>query len=307
MIFCACSAREEEQWKAQLLDSSTKEGRRHMEDSLGMPPLYAVMNLDMKPFGQVYRYGDKTDHALSIQRAATLPRSTSYQVIIKNTNATKDQQNRNVSPLDSVSRSQSLMASNRVSILAPKRTERARMEHQLAGVWTRELLPYPGMGGQRGENMIRNSASSMLRRLRGTSLSSTVSRLSTSVSSLADSRSEHLQDYGSLNNDDLPKERPKLHGSKSLDVGLCTRDQTVGASRIKQAVKRSHSTAAARLHRSRRTVENIPAVDARGPKTYHHHSENGSDETVRTKRTAATGFFTGFSAEGIRGWFNSAH
>ena len=54
---------------------------------------------------------------------------------------------------------------DRVLILAPKRADRIRMESSLADVWTRDLLPYPGMSSNRGEHLIRSSASSMMRKL----------------------------------------------------------------------------------------------------------------------------------------------
>ena len=273
MVFCACSAREEEQWRGQLLEHSTREGQRQTEDNVGPPPLYAVMNLDMKSLSQVFRQSGKLNRHLSIQRAATIPRSATCQVIIKNTNAMKDHQNRNVSPSDFVGRSQSLLTNNRVPILAPKRRERTRMERQLANVWTRELLPYPGMSGQRGENLIRGSASSMIRRLSRASISSTFSKRSTSVSSLADSRSEHLQDCVSQPDQQSPKTRPKLHGSKSLDVGLGMKNQTIAGPRPAHVLRRSNSTVGTKFFGSRRANKETTAPEAPVQDQKHRSSE----------------------------------
>jgi len=305
MILCACSPREEDQWRSRLLEYSTKEGQRQAEDNIGLPPPYALLNLDMKSLGQTFRQSEKLARPLSLQRASTIPRAASYQVIIKNTNAMKDHQIRNVSPSDSVGRSHSLMASNRVPVLAPKRTERTRMEHQLASVWTRELLPYPGMGGQRGENMIRHSASSMLQRLRGASLSSTFSKRSTSISSLADSRSEHLQDSVSQTDDLSAKKWPKLHGSKSLDVGLGTKNRTIAGSQVVHAPGRSNSLAGTRLFRFNRAKKEITAPEATNPEDELRCSESSSVETIKTRVTATTGIPTASSTQGIRGWFHS--
>jgi hypothetical protein len=305
MIHCACSAREEEQWRSRLLEYSTKEGQRQAEDNIGLPPPYALLNLDMKSLGQAFRQSEKPVRPLSLQRASTIPRIASYQVIIKNTNAMKDPPIRNVSPSDSVGRSHSLMASNRVPILAPKRVERTRMEHQLAGVWTRELLPYPGMGGQRGENMIRNSASSMLQRLRGASLSSTFSKRSTSVSSVADSRSEHLQESIYRTDDQSAKKWPKLHESKSLDVDLGMKNRTMAGSPVVHAPGRSNLLAGTRLFRIKRAKKEIIAPEATNPDDELRSSECSSVETIKTRITATSGIFTALSTEGIRGWFHS--
>lgn len=305
MILCACSTKEEDQWRSRLQEYSTKEGQRQAEDNFGLPPPYALLNLDMKSLGQTFRQSEKLIRPLSLQRASTIPRAASYQVIIKNTNALKDPPIRNVSPSDSVGRSHSLMASNRTPILAPKRMERTRMEHQLADVWTRELLPYPGMGGQRGENMIRNSASSMLQRLRGASLSSTFSKRSTSVPSLADSRSEHLQESVSQTDDQSANKWPKLHGSKSLDVGLGMKNRTLAGSQVVHAPGRSNSSAGTRLFRFKRAKKEITAPEATNPDDKLQSSESSSVETIRTGVTATTGIFAALSTEGIRGWFHS--
>lgn len=306
MIYCACSAREEEQWRHLLIECSAKEGQKQVEDKLGMPPPYAVMDIDIKPSGEVFRQPNAVDRPLSIQRAATLPRSTSYQVIIKNTSAAKDPQNRNVSPSNSVSRSQSLMASNRVMVLAPKRTERTRMEHQLASVWTRELLPYPGMGGQRGENVIRNSASTIFRRLRGASLSSTFTKQSTSVSSLVDNASENSQDHLPQTDTFSSKKRPALHGSKSLDVSLYMNEQLVAEPGVTQALKRSSSLAGSRLfrNRSRRANREMATPEAGHEIVSRRGSETESVNTIKIKLSAVTGLLTALSGDGKRGWFH---
>lgn len=259
----------------------------------------------MKSLGQTFCQSEKVIRPLSLQRASTLPRAASYQVIIKNTNAMKDPPIRNVSTSDSVGRSRSLMASNRVPVLAPKRLERTRMEHQLADVWTRELLPYPGMGGQRGENIIRNSASSMLQRLRGASLSSTFSKRSTSVSSLADSRSEHLQASVPQTDNQSTNKWPRLHSSKSLDVGLGMKNRTLAGSQVVYAPERSNSSAGSRLFRIKRTKNDITAPEATNPDDKLRSSESSSMETIRTRVTATSGIFAALSTEGIRGWFHS--
>ena len=306
MIFCACSAREEEQWRNRLLDCSFREGQRQIEDNLGLPPPYALLSLKAKSLGHVYCRPDNINRSLAIQRAATIPRSAACQVIIKNTHASKDNANRDVSPSGSISRSHSIPASNRVPVLAPRRLDRMRMEHQLASVWTKEVLPYPGMGAQRGENVIRNSASSIIRRLRGASISSAFTNRSTSVSSLADSTSEPPHDYISQIDDHSPKRRPKLHGSKSLDVGLGMKEQTMTDCRIAHTTKSSNSTAKAGLSRNKKADgETAPHLTTYGPDR--RSSDTSSAKTVRTKSNAVAGLFTALSTEGMRSWFHSAH
>lgn len=58
------------------------------------------------------------------------------------------------------------MTTHRVTVLAPKRSERVRLEQSLSDVYTRDTLPFPGMCLTRGGgNIIRASAGSLVRKL----------------------------------------------------------------------------------------------------------------------------------------------
>jgi len=81
-----------------------------------------------------------------------------------------------------INRSQSHMTSNRIVVLSPKRSERIRLESTLADVWTKDKLPYPGMSGSRGGQIIRASAGSLVRKLSLASIHAPFSRRSASVS-----------------------------------------------------------------------------------------------------------------------------
>lgn len=101
-------------------------------------------------------------------------------MIINNTNAFKE-----TSSSASINRSQSVLTTNRIPILAPTRAERIRIETLLADVWTRDILPYPGMMGRsRSEHMVRRSASSMMRKLSVASITSNFTKRSGSTVSL---------------------------------------------------------------------------------------------------------------------------
>lgn len=105
------------------------------------------------------------------------------QVIIKNTNACKDISSSASSA--SINRSQSLLTTNRIPVLSPSRAERIRLEALLSDVWTREVLPFPGMTGRvRSEHLVRASASSMMRKLSVASIASNFTKRSGSIASL---------------------------------------------------------------------------------------------------------------------------
>ncbi|MCJ1311062.1 hypothetical protein MMC25_004732 [Agyrium rufum] len=189
VILSACSAQEETAWKTHLLNLSSVDDEVLMDDSRVPPTASAMLALEMKSIGSILGQPGTLARRISIQRAATVgPRTNVYQVFIKNTHALRD----GVDPLgaaySNVGRSKSLLTTNRIPILAPKRLDRVRMEHDLSKVWTKDQLPYPGMAGTRGEHLIRASASSMMRKLSRASAASGLSKRSVSVTSMPTSR-----------------------------------------------------------------------------------------------------------------------
>lgn len=102
------------------------------------------------------------------------------QVIIKNTNAFKES-----TSSTAINRSQSLLTTNRIPVLAPPRADRARLEALISDVWSRDVLPFPGMTGRaRSEHLVRASASSMMRKLSVASIASNFTKRSGSLASL---------------------------------------------------------------------------------------------------------------------------
>lgn len=122
---------------------------------------------------------------LSIHRATTIgPKSSQGQVILKNTFVVKDPAH--AATTASINRSQSLLTTNqRIPTLAPARSERARIEALLGDVWSRDILPFPGMTNRsKSEHLVRSSASSVMRKLSVASIASSFGRRPGSLSSL---------------------------------------------------------------------------------------------------------------------------
>jgi hypothetical protein len=168
---------------------------------------YPFLGLDLKPMGSILGQPGTLARRISVQRAATVgPRSTVCQVFIKNTHAVKDSCEASTPGVLAVSRSQSLLSTHRIPILAPKRMDRIRMEHELGKVWTKGFLPYPGMSGNRGEQLLRASASSMMRKLSRASIASGFTKRSASFTSLTnvkfeeEDESENLPAYSGMVN-----------------------------------------------------------------------------------------------------------
>ena len=116
-----------------------------------------------------------------MQRAATVgSRPNPCQVIIRNTFSAKEHPEPSKSTeLEALGRSKSVLSpAGRVPVLAPRRSDRARLEQDMADIWTKDTLPFPGMGSQNLDHQIRASASSVLRKLSGSSLATSLRRRS---------------------------------------------------------------------------------------------------------------------------------
>ncbi|KAI3397878.1 hypothetical protein diail_10279 [Diaporthe ilicicola] len=121
---------------------------------------------------------------LSIHRATTVgPKTPLCHVIVRNTSVEKEALS---SSNATINRTQSLLATKgRIPVLAPSRGDRARLEALLSDVWTRDVLPFPGMTTRaRNEHIIRTSAQSMIRKLSVTSITSTFTKRSASFASI---------------------------------------------------------------------------------------------------------------------------
>ncbi|KAI1620539.1 hypothetical protein EDD37DRAFT_158675 [Exophiala viscosa] len=179
-ILSACSAVEEQTWKDSMLDKALS-NRNACELSTELP---SCIGLDLRSIGTLYgSQASSLSRHPSVQRAATVGnRANISQVIIRNTNNPQDLHEFRQPSSSTVNRSLSHMTSNRIVVLAPKRSERARLESTLGDIWTKDKLPYPGMIGSRGGQIIRASAGTLVRKLSLASIHGPFSRRSGSPS-----------------------------------------------------------------------------------------------------------------------------
>ncbi|KAL9093967.1 MAG: hypothetical protein Q9165_003637 [Trypethelium subeluteriae] len=186
VMFSACSGEEEECWRKPISERIATENQAGSEDKADTVDLLSSLSLDIKSYGAALGHSQSLAKRASIHRAATLgPKATMSHVIIKNTEAAKE--GRSVAS-EVVNRSHSLLSSSHVPTLSPRRIERIRLERSLSNVWTKELLPYPGMATRRPDHPIRASAQSVMRKLSMASLASNFSKRSASYSSVSQSR-----------------------------------------------------------------------------------------------------------------------
>lgn len=174
----ACSIIEEDQWSRGLRGDF--EAKLTDEDSPAIAQ--SSIALELKSVGTVYGHNGTLARRLSVQRAATVGnRASICQVIVRNTHNPEELHEFRQPSTSSINRSHSHMTTNRVVVLAPKRSDRARLESMLGDVWTKDKLPYPGMIASRGGQIIRASAGSLVRKLSLASIHAPFSRRSASI------------------------------------------------------------------------------------------------------------------------------
>lgn len=163
--------------------SSKEHQSRKTKERLNEVP--SSVGLDLKSIGMIYGQQSSTlARQPSVQRAGTVGnRANICQVIIQNTHNPQDLHDfRQPTTTTAINRSQSHMSSHRPIVLTPKRSVRARLETSLSDVWTKDKLPFPGMSGSLGGQIIRASAGSLVRKLSLASIHAPFSRRSGSLS-----------------------------------------------------------------------------------------------------------------------------
>ncbi|KAJ3521285.1 hypothetical protein NM208_g13366 [Fusarium decemcellulare] len=204
LIMTACNANEEAEWQGRLQESL---GRDQDEKP---PVLCSFLSLDIKSLGAVFGRQGTIARRMSFHRATAVgPNSPLFHVILKGTSAVRPG-NSTTAGLTGLNRSQSLLSTRpRIPVLAPSRSERARLEMLLEDVWSQDIIPLPGMTSiARNEQMVRRSASTMMRKL--------------SVASMS-KRSESMSRRG---NEDATSDGLARKTSKSSESGLIRSGQT---------------------------------------------------------------------------------
>ncbi|KAI4803463.1 hypothetical protein E4T45_11094, partial [Aureobasidium sp. EXF-8846] len=184
LIMGACSEVEESVWRDRLAGRIAVEAQHVAEGHSSPIDLQSPLTRELRSFGKAYSKARGFVRRLSVQRTATLgPMIDSNQVIIMHTSAPKDDLT-NSSTSSLPGRSKSLPTTSGVPILAPMRAERIKVEAAMFDVWTKDSIPYPGMGSRRPENIFKDTANDLLRKLSMASIASNFSRRSMSYTSV---------------------------------------------------------------------------------------------------------------------------
>ncbi|KAF5537123.1 hypothetical protein FNAPI_11502 [Fusarium napiforme] len=160
VVMTACTSREENEWRTRLQQPLCLE-------SVGRSPgLQIFLSLDIQSLGTVFGRPGSIARSLSTHQASVGSSESSLcHVILKNTSTMKSSSG--ISSGARLHRSQSLLSTKvRTPVLVPSRSERARLEVLLSDVWSQDVLPLPSMTNiARNEQIIRRSASTVMRKL----------------------------------------------------------------------------------------------------------------------------------------------
>ena len=208
LIFVACSAVEADVWRNHTHTGIESQIQSVAKGAANTLELQSPLTNEMRSIGKAFGKPGSFVRRMSVHRTATVgPTTDLNQVIIKNTQAVKEAQASSSQQSLQIPRSQSVATPSHVQTLAPRRTERHRLETFLADVWTKELLPYPGM--VRRSDPIRASANHVIRKF---SMASITSNFSSSK------RTASYTSVCSRRKEDIPPSLPpssKAFGSKN--------------------------------------------------------------------------------------------
>ncbi|KAL8748963.1 MAG: hypothetical protein Q9184_007004 [Pyrenodesmia sp. 2 TL-2023] len=303
LIFCACSSKEEQTWTRAIIQCAERISHMQKDDALPLAPIYTTLIIDAKPLCPVFGMFGSVSRRLSIQRAATVHSRTNVaQVIIRNTTAARETNDDSDSMLGSIGRSKSVLTANRVPVLAPKRSDRSRMESSLADVWSRERLPFPGMSTHRGDHPLRASATSLIRRFSRASISSTLTKRSASTISTAESRpGASVPDLRKIGEDDDHHD-PHLDAYQLL--GPSPGMSHVDEQRLEGSGKliRAGTVKGVRLSDATNQIKNRNVARASAQMVRVESTEKGSPRIVRNRRSTPGGLLKGFSGDAMKAW-----
>ncbi len=311
LIFCACTAREEDQWKTTLQERSNpkKNPKKNNGDWLrDISFENSALYLEIRSLGPVFGQPGTLMRRQSIQRAATLnSRKEGCQVIIKNTSSIKQREDPPMTIPEMVGRSQSFLSAYKIPILAPGRADRQRIEEAMASVWTRDRLPYPGIAGHRRGSLITSATNVMrkLSRASTTTTSTTTSATSISCTSIAETSTQSAYtaasrvpgNYHSFGH--MPDHRQSVTSAPALEGSETEENYEDTALALEKTM--AHTTELRPVSNSSKAARRS---EVSGASTMVPGTETLDVEQGRGKLRKPKTLLKQFSTEGIRSWFH---
>jgi hypothetical protein len=194
VLMTACSAVEAEVWRAQMGLRIEAQAQAVAGGSANVFELQSPLIAEMRSVGKAFGKPGSFVRRMSVHRTATVgPTTDLNQVIIKNTQSAKEALDNSSNTSLQIPRSQSVATPSHVQTLAPRRADRVRLEALLSDVWSKDLLPYPGMTPRRSDPL-RASANHVIRKFSMASITSNFSSSKRSASYTSISQSRNKED-----------------------------------------------------------------------------------------------------------------
>ncbi|KMU90922.1 RSP [Coccidioides immitis H538.4] len=210
LIFSACSEKEETEWLRNLIIQINPEQEARSE-TVGQPAV--ILN------GRLLSVARRS----SIHGTLITTGSPDYLPIhIKGTTALPTNQ----ATRPPLGRSQSVQNSRRDIVLAPKRQKRVKMEKRLVDIWTRDVVPYPGMPLGIGESFMRTSTDVLMGKF--TSLPQFARRTNSNRISIKNNSVEQFSIPKSENHKMEAEDEDSINNSPTKETGQGQGDDKTG-------------------------------------------------------------------------------
>lgn len=164
LIFSASSATEEKQWKTEIIKSAAALA----EAGQAAPPeprTHFFLSLNLVPLEPLPDQAPSLARRPSINSlAASRSKSDLQEVYIRKTNYPNSTEEAGFqADGQQLGRTKSVQSNRAPAVLAPRRQDRIRLERFISDVYTRDVLPFPGMILAKGDILSRTG--SLIRRI----------------------------------------------------------------------------------------------------------------------------------------------
>lgn len=179
VVLSASSAAEEKHWKTEILRCSAALAEMAQPGPAWDPRRYSFVNILLLPLDRVQYTVASLARRSSMESVSVSRTANVQQVIIKKTHCphTSEDASSPLSPDSEIERFKTPVVRGALTISA-KRVDRIRLERLISDVYTRDVLPLPGMVLGRGDIFRRGS---IMRRL---SMHAGFNRRSSSISTI---------------------------------------------------------------------------------------------------------------------------
>lgn len=273
VVLSASSAAEEKHWKTEILKCSVAVAETAQPGPAGDPRMYSFMNLLLLPLDRVQYTVASMARRSSMDSVSVSRKAKVQHVIIKKTHCPHSSEEAS-SPLGGdgeIERPKAPVVRGALTLSA-RRIDRIRLERLISDVYTRDVLPSPGMVLGRGDIFRRGS---IMRRL---SMHTGFNRRSSSVSTIHSGppvETRAVREYDGDEKDVVSGRDASAEQQRSSDAD-CESPKTPTS-----VLKRSKTI---RFH----AASKKPTGSVSSPRSEKHASEDSNSESAPSRKKWAS-------------------